>query len=153
MTPSYLELRFRPDSDGTGELFASVRRDDFSGTGSAWFHLREIEAFGQLLATTYPLPPDRDISLRGGYWKSGANPPELQDVLLGLTVYPVGSTGTLGIRVEVMDGYFEGQREESRARLSLELLTDYESIRVFGSSTAQLTYSPGATARLLAHAA
>jgi hypothetical protein len=153
LTPSYLERRFQPDTDGTGELFADVRRNDYAGAGSAWFHFNEIERFGRLLGSTFPMPPNTEISLRGGYWRSGAQPPELQDVLLGLKVYPVGTTGTIGVRVEVMDGCFEGQRPESRAKLSLELLTDYESIKNFGESTAQLVRLPDITARLVANAA
>ena len=153
MIPPYLELHFEPDSDGTGELFACVHRNDYSGAGSAWFHLHEIETFGQLLASTYPIQHNTEISLRGGYWKSGAGPPELQDVLLSLRVYPINSTGTIAILVEVMDGTFEGQRQENRARLSLELLTNYESIRAFGESMAQLTHLRGATAWLNANAA
>ncbi len=153
VTPPHLEVRFEPDSDGTGELFGCVHRNDYSGAGSAWFHFHEIETFGQLLASTYPMPPNTEISLRGGIWKSGASPPELEDVLLSLRVYPINSTGTIGVHVEVMDGTFEGQRQENRARLSLELLTNYESIRGFGESMAQLTHLRGATARLDANAA
>lgn len=153
MTSSYLELRFERDSDGTGELFACVRRTDYSGSGSAWFHFHEVETFGHQLKTTYPIPPNTELSLRGGYWKVGASPPELGDVLVGIQVYPVGSKGTIGVRVEVMDGFSEGQREQSRARLVVELLTDYESLRNFGEGIAQLVHLPSDRVRLNAHAA
>ena len=153
MTSPHVDLRFQLDTDGTGELFAYVRRDDFAGAGSAWFRCSEVEAFGRMLACTFPMPPNSEICLQGGYWKAGLHPPALQDVLVGLRVYPVGAMGSIGVRVEVMEGCFEGQRQESRARLSLELLTDYESIRAFGESTAQLVLRPGSVARLAANAA
>ncbi len=153
MNPPLLELRFKPDTDGTGELVAQVRRGDYAGVGSAWFHCTEIQAFGRLLATTFPMPPNTEITLQGGYWRDGADPPELQEVLLRLQVYPVGAMGSIGVRVEVMDGYFGVQRKESRAKLSLELLTDYESIKAFGESAARLVNAPELTARLVANAA
>jgi hypothetical protein len=153
VTPPHLELRFDPGTDGTGELFANVRRNEFAGAGSAWFHVNEVETFGRSLASTFPIPPNTEICLKGGYWKAGAHPPELEDVLVGIKVYPVGAMGTIGVRVEVTDGCFEGQRQESRATLSLELLTDYESIKAFGESTAQLVHRPDITARLIANAA
>jgi hypothetical protein len=148
-----LELRFEPDTDGTGELFAFVYRDTFAGSGSAWFNLSQVETFGASLANTFPIPKGAEISLEGGYWQSGVNPPRLKEVLLGLRVYSVNATGSIGIHVEVMEGQYDGQREESRSKLSIELLTEYESIRRFGLHISHMLHSPGAAAILLANAA
>jgi len=148
-----LQLRFEPDTDGTGELFARVRRGEYSGAGSAWFGCDQVESFGQALRETYPIPAGTALELRGGYWKHGATPPELEDVLLGITVCQASSTGAVAVRVEVMDGRYEGQRQESRARLYLELQTDYQSLADFGVGIAQLVRVQGSTASLSANAA
>jgi hypothetical protein len=69
-------------------------------------------------------------------------------VLVGISVYPVGPNGVIGVKVDVMDGSYERQRPESRAQLTLELLTDYEPLRELGNGIIQLLDSPGATASL-----
>jgi hypothetical protein len=143
-----LQLRWQPDTDGTGELFVYVQRGRYSGEGSAWFHNRELEDFGRRLRDTFPLIPGNTLSLQGGYWKSGSSPPVLEDVLVGISVYPVGPNGVIGVKVDVMDGSYERQRPESRAQLTLELLTDYEPLRELGNGIIQLLDSPGATASL-----
>ncbi|HZF79413.1 MAG TPA: hypothetical protein VEZ89_06445 [Rubrivivax sp.] len=143
-----LQLRWQPDTDGTGELFVYVQRGRYSGEGSAWFHDRELEDFGARLRDTFPLIPGSTLSLQGGHWKSGSSPPVLEDVLVGISVYPVGPNGAIGVKVDVMDGYHERQRQESRAQLTLELLTDYEPLRELGNGILQLLRSPGATATL-----
>ena len=146
-----LQLRWQPDTDGTGELFAYVQRGRYSGEGSARFHNRELEDFGKRLRDTFPLIPGSTLSLLGGYWKSGSSPPVLEDVLVGISVYPVGPNGVVGVKVDVMDGYYERQRQESRAQLRLELLTDYEPLRELGNGIIRLLHSPGATASLPAY--
>lgn len=148
-TPAtHLELRFERDSDGTGELFVLVQRGLFSGSGSAWFSHRDIAAFGRQLRDTFPLPSHSQIRLMGGNWTSRATEPELEEVLAGICVYPIGTTGQIGIQVEVMDGKYVGQRPESRARLKLEILSDYESIRTFGEEVILLLEDDSAIARL-----
>lgn len=129
-------------------MFASAGTGDFAGAGSAWFHLDKLLAFGQRLQTCYPLRSDADILIEGGYWNSGSSPPQLDDVLLSIRAYPVGSTGTIGLRVELADGQYEGQRTQSRARTSFELLAGYDELQVFGVQIAQLAQSPSNTASL-----
>ena len=133
-----LELRFEPDTDGTGELFATVACGPFAGAGSAWFGTAQLQAFGCRLRDTYPLPADADVTLEGGYWQSGAQPPVLAEVLLGLRVQAVGSTGCVGVQIELMDGRHEGQRPRSRAQVRVELLTQYEALRHFGAGLVEL---------------
>ena len=146
--PPRLELRFESDSDGTGRLLAFVHRHPFSGGGSAWFHIREILEFGNHLSNTFPLPQGTEVVIKGGEWMSGSNPPRLETVLLALRVYPIGTTGTIGLHVQVGEGDLEAEREEARAKLCVELLTDYESLRTFGNAIVHLLQAPGAVASL-----
>lgn len=148
-----LEFQFHRDTDGTGELVVSASRGRYSGAASAWFHDREIEAFGRALIESFPLSPGSDLRLQGGHWKPGVNPPQLEQIFVGVSVYPVDLTGTVGIRVELMEGPALGWREESRARASFEILTSHEPLRTFGHRVLNLLQSNAAVARLPVDAA
>ena len=148
-----LDLRFEPDTDGTGELFASARRDGFSGAGSAWFSEKCLLDFGARLPACFPLPPGADIRIEGGYWLPGGSPPRLAEILVGVRVYPVGALGAIGVRLELGDGQYEHQRPESRGRACFELMASYEEIQRFGAQVVQLLRSPGGIACLFQDAA
>lgn len=143
-----LDLRFAPDTDGTGELFAFAQRGDFSGAGSAWFGESAVRAFGARLQACFPLLPDAEIRLQGGVWESGSSPPRLAEVLVSIRVYPVGSTGAIGVHLELGEGVYERQRQESRARASFELIATYEGIQRFGAQLTQLPSSRDKVANL-----
>jgi len=143
-----LELRFEADTDGTGELFASVACGPWSGAASAWFSAAQLQAFGGRLRDSYPLAPEAELLLQGGYWQRGAQPPLLQDVLLGLRVYPLGSSGRIGVQVELMDGCHEGQRPRSRAQLRVELRTEYQALHDFGAGLIELAKGEAPALRL-----
>jgi hypothetical protein len=148
-----LQLQFNRDTDGTGELVVYASRDRYSGAAAAWFSDRKIEAFGRALIDSFPLNPGSNLRLEGGYWKSGANPPELEQVLVGICVYPVDAVGAVGIRVELREGKAIGLREESRARASFEILTSYEPLQTFGYRILNLLQSTDSVAHLPSDAA
>ncbi len=133
-----LHLRFVPDTDQTGELFVHAESEGFAGAASAWFHFREIREFGELLTARCPLPPGETLTLKGGYWETGTQRPRLEETLVGLTVYAVGTTGTTAVGVELMDGTYDGQRKASRAQVRLEILSDCSTLRTFGEAIAGL---------------
>jgi len=60
-----LRIRFDPDTDGTGKLFAFARSSGFSGCGSAWFSIEGIGRFTQAM-THFPLRHDDLPELAGG---------------------------------------------------------------------------------------
>ena len=135
---SILQLRFEPDTDQTGELFVHAESEGFAGRASAWMGFHQIREFGEKLATRFPLSQDEVVTLQGGYWASGTAKPTLEETLVGLKVYPVGTTGTIGIAVELMEGDYQGQRAISRAQVRLELLTDYQTLQAFGRGITSL---------------
>ncbi|PZP35171.1 MAG: hypothetical protein DI603_04665 [Roseateles depolymerans] len=145
---SQLELRYQPDTDGTGELFARARSGDFLGAGSAWFSEAELLAFGTRLQTCYPLTPGTELQIQGGYWAPNSSPPRLQEVLLGLRVYALGITGGVGLQVELADPIHEHQRPESRGRACFELATSYDELQRFGAQIQSLLRPGDRTARL-----
>lgn len=148
MKPPHLHLRFVPDTDQTGELFVHAESEGFAGAASAWFHFREISEFGELLAARCPLPPGETLTLKGGYWETGTQRPQLEETLVGLTVYAVGTTGKMAVGVELMAGSYEGQRAASRAQVRLEILTDCGALRTFGEAIAGLVQGGDRTVSL-----
>jgi len=130
-------LTLKPDTDGTGELSAEVRVNGYSGLGAAWFNIAEIDAFGETLANTYPLLPDRTYELKGGYW-SAARRGEIEHIHLGMRFYPVGSLGKIGCRVHLAT-QMESSSVAPEYAVTVELRTNYEELRAFGASLVALT--------------
>jgi hypothetical protein len=144
-----LRLHFEPDTDGTGELFAEVQQGPFAGTSSAWFGAEEVARFGATLRDTFPLARGSPITLSGGYWsKSGAS---LLERHLELRAYPVGGAGVIGMRVELATPLYSDARQESQFSVAVELLTNYEELRRFGSSIVLLSQDSKAFAELCAN--
>ena len=143
-----LHLEYVRDTDGTGELTVSATWNEYSGKGRAWFHDREVEAFGRALSDTFPLSAGSELRLEGGYWRSRSSPPQLEEALVSLTVYPVGATGTIAVFLELKEGKAVSLRDQSRAHVKLEILTNYEALRALGQKIAAFFLSGSATADL-----
>jgi hypothetical protein len=145
--PDQLRLQLQPDTDGTGELFAQVNAGAFSGAASAWFGLSELAEFGRSMRDTFPLAANRRLKLEGGFWsKTGA--PVIEELHLGLHIYPIGGTGTLGVRVQLATAVHNGEREDARCSVQAELRTNYEQLRRFGEALLALAQGSGQPAVL-----
>lgn len=146
--PNSLHLWFERDADGTGELFAQVHCDGFSGHSSAWFGEDQLVEFADHLANTFPLPANEPLKLEGGYWsKSGA--PILQ-LHLGLTFYSIGHLGLIGCRVSLATPINNESRAEEQFQVAVELHTHYEQLRTFAQSVEMLAH--GAVKEAVLHA-
>jgi len=147
---SQLTLRFDDDNDGTGELFAEVKHGKFSGAGSAWFGVNEVHAFGTALQDRFPLHQDNPIMLQGGFW-SNSGEAELEQLHLRLSVYPVGGTGLVGVKVVLATPVHPTVHNEGQSSVTVELKTNYEPLRAFGREIVELLNSSTARATLLAN--
>lgn len=143
----YLRLFLEADTDGTAELFAEVNLSSFAGASSAWFSLAEIREFGECLHATYPIEPGSSIGIQGGYWsKTGG--PVLEQQHLALSCYPIGGTGTVGVRIVLQTPIESGERPESQSSVMVELKTHYEQLRAFGAAIVALAHGIGRSAML-----
>jgi hypothetical protein len=134
---SFLRLRLETDPDGTAELFVEVAHAGFSGVGSAWFSVQQLCEFGQRLQHVYPIPQGTSLDLMGGYWNSSA-PASLTQKHVGISFYPVGGTGTVGVRVDLQAPLDRDDRPVSRSSVGVELRTLYEPLRLFGAGLVAL---------------
>ena len=132
-----LRLLIEPDADGTAELFAEVENAPFAGASSAWFSLQEIREFGERLGATFPIPSGTSIDIRGGYWSS-THRGVLEEEHLGLSFYPIGGAGLVGVRVILRTPLASGERPQSQSLAEVELKTHYEQLRSFGSAVVSL---------------
>ncbi|HLO64603.1 MAG TPA: hypothetical protein VK165_16720 [Azonexus sp.] len=141
-----LRVRFNPDTDGTGELFAEIRSNGYSGSGSAWVGAAELVELAKKLAAAFPLPSDSRLGIRGGFWsKSGGG---LEQEHVGLSFYPVGSIGRVGCRVVLSTPIHAQDRPEAQSSLAVELLTTYEMLGAFARSL-ELLVSGGSNEAVL----
>lgn len=128
MSASSLRLRwFLRDDYGVGELEALAASGDYSGKSSAWFHAKAIKDFARAI-TAYPLTSGVPLNIAGGY---GAHE-KLEQVHLGITVYPINARGYFGIHVKLATPLETGMRAESQSSTNLEILTTSESLARFG---------------------
>jgi hypothetical protein len=147
---SRLTLQFQDDNDGTGELFAEVEHGKFTGAGSAWFGVEELQAFGQALQDRFPLQADSPLTLQGGFWANSGET-KLDQIHVSLSVYPVGSTGTVGVKVELATQVHSNMRPDSQCSVTVELQTNYEPLRTFGREIVAIAGSNAERATLLAN--
>jgi len=136
MNNNSLRLILEPDDDGTCELFAMVAANGFSGRGSAWFNVSDLEKISKELMA-YPLHPENLPIIAGGYW-SKEKKGELKQTHLLIKPYPIGSTGELGVRVELATPLCESDRPESQHVVKVEIRTDYNSLESFGKQIMEL---------------
>ena len=96
----FLALHFESDDDGTGELFAEISANGFSGKGSAWFDqqslIETIELFKQ-----YPIPQENHPTIEGGFWEGSDSSLRLKQEHLFISLYPIDSRGKLGVSVRL----------------------------------------------------
>ena len=136
MYENSLRLTLEPDDDGTCELFAAVSANGFSGKGSAWFNLSDLDDLSKEFMA-YPLRPENLPIIAGGYWSKDKKG-ELEQTHLLIKPYLIGSTGELGIRVELATPLDESDRPESQHVVKVEIRTAYNSLESFGRQLKEL---------------
>ncbi len=136
MNKNSLRLSLEPDGDGTCELFAAVSVNGFSGKGSAWFNLSDLEKLANEFME-YPLRTENLPIIAGGFWRKEKKG-ELEQTHLLIKPYPISSTGELGVRVELASPLYESDRPESQHVVKVEIKTDYNSLESFGMQLKEL---------------
>jgi hypothetical protein len=121
-----IRMTFSSDDDGTGELTVTAGAQGFAGVGSAWFNADDLEAFASRLAEyplSHPMP-----AIAGGW---GNEPGVLSQEHVGISTYPVGSKGQIGVQVRLATPELETDSALSRRAVQLEVLTTYERLGRF----------------------
>jgi hypothetical protein len=122
-----IRITFDRDDDGTGELTVAARANGFAGVGSAWFSAEELATFASRL-TTYPLSEPAP-AIAGGYF--GSERGVLSQEHVGISAYPLGRRGEIGVTVRLATPQRETDSPFSHHAVQLELLTTYEHLARF----------------------
>lgn len=112
-----LTMRVVPDGDGVWQIHLGLHNDTFAGRGWFWGDPEALTAFASKL-TPYPLMAPAELAL-------GYDQMEGDDLMLLLSIRPVGNLGVLEARVEIADG------DDPACRLKAKLLTSYASLDRF----------------------
>lgn len=125
---SSLRLRYKPENEGHGELFAHVQVEGFSANGAAWFNRADIEAFFQRLSV-HPLPQSERVQIVGGI---GARPNgEPESPRLRLTVEPAGYRGHLRVGVLLVEEALRPSPHDLLQTADLAFITTYAELDRF----------------------
>jgi hypothetical protein len=124
--PGVLRIYLDEDSDGLGLLSVIFEAAGFSGIGSAWFDLKELEKHVERFAA-FPISAENFPCIKGGYWNANATKLEQEHVCL--SVEPRGGLGNLVISVKVAN-LGDGQVEQ-RFCASGDLRCDYSQLSNF----------------------
>ncbi len=133
---NYLKFTFKPDDDGTGELFAEFSANGFSGHGSAWFDKQNLCDISKEFEQ-YPLPTDKKPTIEGGYW-GNEKPAQLSQEHLHISAYPIDSRGNLGLRIRATTDLCTDERKESQHFVAVELKTNYSAMERFAKDLQKL---------------
>jgi hypothetical protein len=153
MSESFVGLRYLSDGDGTGKLLVHVQNAQFRGASSAWFGEDELLAFAHSLATSFPLKSGEKPSIQAGFPYAEQAESEFQQVHVAITVYPVGTTGAIGVQIKLATPLYEGERPDSQSAVVIELLTRYGPLQDFGHQLQALVQGAVEHAKLSAYEA
>ncbi len=120
-----LTIRVAPDDDHVWQIHLDLLTDTFSGRGWFWASPETLEKFTAAL-TEYPLLDAPSLVL-------GYDQMQGDDLMLFLSIGPLGNLGVLEARVEMAD------RDDPACRLKAKLLTSYANLDRFVPQLRALT--------------
>lgn len=128
MSGAELSLTYEPDTDGTGEIFATVRSGGFSGKGSAWFDRTNVKE--TFVAELRPFPLTATPLIEGGFWnkdKGGM----LDQCHLRIAVTSYNSCGALLVRVDLATASWQTPDVDRQQTVTVRFLAEYAAIAKF----------------------
>lgn len=127
-----LRLRYSPEDEWHGELFAEVESGRFRGSGSAWFPLEQLRDFWQLVGA-YPIAEGEEPMLAGGIWDERGE--ALKECHLSIQISPHDRRGSLKATITVAsDSDDEGLHNQTLTAAFRVSYGDLERFRIeFGS--------------------
>lgn len=131
----YIQIRLLPDSDGAAELFMEYSTRGFSGRGSAWFDLNDLEKKVERFLD-YPLSVDDLPSLRGGYWNQDGTKLNFEHVFL--SAYPIGNLGSLALSIRCATPVADSGFDEVRCSGTAEIAITYQQLAQFAADMKHL---------------
>ncbi len=120
-----LILSYDPEDGYHGELTAKVESDGFVGQSSAWFGVKQLDAFGDALLA-FPITSYAKPSLGGGFWENGT----LDQTHISICVEPAGPRGALRVIVALATPSWDLGRVDQHS-IRAQFLIKYGDIDAF----------------------
>ncbi|MHA6832895.1 hypothetical protein [Ralstonia pseudosolanacearum] len=130
-----ITIRLNLENDGSGELFVEFFLNGFSGQGSAWFGLDQLEDQVKNFSE-FPLSLDHLPCIRGGYWNEDAT--EIQQEHVYLSARPRGLTGDVIFVVRLATPVETGMESDLHYSASAELRVTYQQMSEFSANFIRL---------------
>lgn len=124
-----------PDEYGAVELHACVHTESFSGSGSAWFNVANLQDFCASLAT-YPVDPKSPLSLEGGYWEDSGK--KLREAHVSVRVEPHGGRGELKVNVHLREPAAMNEPKDRARSVTTWFVVGYNDLQRFGAALAKV---------------
>jgi hypothetical protein len=129
-TGESLEVRYAPDTDGTGKLYVAAATCGFAGESSAWFDTIGLIEFAEALSA-YPLAEGTPVEIHGGFRANEEMGRPVQEHV-GLSVEPVGGRGQIRVRIHLATPVWPNEAVTvPHHDVRLVFLTSYERLRYF----------------------
>jgi len=132
-----LSLEYIPDSDGTGQLVATVRSGAFAGRGSAWINPDQMKGTFIAALKAFPLSESDPPIIEGGFW-SKEIPGSLDQCHLRIAVRPYNARGTLLIQVDLATEFWTTPDKDHQQSVTTRFLTEYAALPEFATSLEQV---------------
>lgn len=128
---SAISLTLFTDGDGTYELTAAFRYEDFAGVGSAWFDRTSLEEFAAAFSE-YPLGEAANRGLFGEYWGGKTDDKRTAQEQLSISARQQTASGRIAVRIRVATPYNGRDGEtEPTSSASAEVPTTYANLARF----------------------
>lgn len=134
----HLRVWLAPDGHGSGRLFVEFEANGFSGRGSAYFDLADLESkaanFGR-----YPLCDQSPALIEGGYFTSDMK--QLRQEHLHISALPIDARGGVALRVRGSLPQEEWEQYSPHFSSSIDLTVSYELLARFSADLVLLIQS------------
>lgn len=113
------------DGDGIGRLTIVAQSLGFGGIGRAWIDREAVVGFADRL-TSFPLPEDESVVLKGGIGGSAD-----YQAMIGLVATPLDTRGQVDVRIHLANDVLADRPPEGRYETRMHLLTTYPNLDRF----------------------
>jgi hypothetical protein len=137
MSAAELRLRYSPENEWNGELFAAVRSGAFSGEGSAWFGREQLQQNLVVPLRAFPLSASNPPMIEGGYWGED-KPRTLTQCHLRIAVRPFDSRGALLVQVDLASSSQTTPDKDLQQLVTVRFLTEYTALDTFAADVEQV---------------
>jgi hypothetical protein len=125
-----LQVTYREDDDGTGQIIATVKSGEFSARGAAWFNPTNVKKNFMAALRSFPITAVTPALIEGGFW-SKQRPGSLEQCHLRIAVKPYDSRGTLLVHVDLSSEVWSTPDADLQSLATIRFTAEYAAVDAF----------------------